>query len=86
MGFVVAARTGEGRTVTWIRQIYVVRFNPELEQDVQNCFITGLSLKDHKLMIRNEAAFEYTLDLDSLEVTTINGALVIDRLKAHQPS
>ncbi len=65
----------------WIRQIYVIKYVPGLEQDVQDCFVTAIKLQDNKLLITNEKKYQYELDLKTLEVDVIKGALVIDREK-----
>ena len=81
MGFVVATSEQTGRVI-WLRQIYVVKYDVQLEKDVQDCFITSLSLKDGKLLVANEAGGEYGLDLDSLDVKVIKGKSVIDRTRS----
>ena len=68
MGTVVATDTTSGK-VLWTRQIYVVWFKPELEKDVQDCFVTSLSVNDSALMVTNEAGQQYRLDLQTLEVS-----------------
>ncbi len=65
----------------WIRQIYVIKYVPGLEQDVQDCFITAIKMKDNKLLITNEKKYQYELNLKTLKVNVIKGSLVIDRQK-----
>lgn len=60
----------------WRRQIYVVRYNAELERDVQDIFIKTLRLRDGALIVQNERDSEYRLDLDTLEVRPLRGPLV----------
>jgi outer membrane protein assembly factor BamB len=69
-------KTGEQ---IWKRQIYVVKHMPGLEPDVQACFITKISLKDNKLIVTNEEGYRYELNIDTLEVKVLKGAMVIDR-------
>jgi hypothetical protein len=60
----------------WRRQIYVVKYRIGLERDVQDVFIRSMQAKDGKLLVTNERQSEYELDLESLEVTVVKGALV----------
>lgn len=64
------------KTLLWRKQIYVVKYQPELEKDVQDVYITTIQLKDKALLIANERKSEYSLDLDSLEVKVVKGAAV----------
>jgi hypothetical protein len=63
----------------WRRQIYVVKYTVGLERDVQDVFIKSIELKDHTLFVKNERKSEYQLDLDSLDVKVVKGALVENR-------
>jgi hypothetical protein len=65
----------------WIRQIYVVKYMPELERDVQNCFIIKIEHKDNKLIIENEKNYKYELNLNTLEVKVLKGSIVVDITK-----
>ncbi len=60
----------------WRRQIYVVRFLPDLERDVQDIYIRSIELRDGHLIVKNERGSEYQLSLDSLAVKVVKGALV----------
>jgi curli biogenesis system outer membrane secretion channel CsgG len=77
MGCVVA-KNAKGDTI-WFRQVYVVKFNPDLEKDVQDCFITELKVDGGKLTVTNEAGGQFDVDLDSLAVKVLKGSGVIDR-------
>jgi len=48
----------------------------DLERDVQDVFIQTMELKGDVLRITNERKSEYELDLESLEVKVVKGALV----------
>lgn len=85
MGTVVAKNAKTGREF-WSKQIYVVKYNLELERDVQWCFITSLKLDGKKLLITNENGSTFELAVDSLELKTIKGSAVIDRTKIAKPS
>jgi hypothetical protein len=63
----------------WSRQIYVVVKDPELESDVQDVFITSAKIEGNTLRIVNERQFEYSLDLETLEVKVIKGAVLVKR-------
>jgi hypothetical protein len=65
--------------LVWRRQIYVVKYTIGLERDVQEVFIQSVELKDNTLLVKNERKSEYELDVDSLEVKVIKGALVENR-------
>jgi hypothetical protein len=77
MGCVVA-KTAKGDTI-WFRQVYVVKFNPDLEKDVQDCFITELKVDGGKLIVTNEAGGQFEVDLESLAVKVVKGSGVIDK-------
>lgn len=72
----VEAWEGTPKECLWTRQVYVVKVIPALEKDIQDVHISDLSLKDGALWIKNEAGSTYTLQLDSLEITVIQGHLV----------
>jgi hypothetical protein len=63
----------------WRRQIYVVKYTVGLERDVQDVFIKSLDLKDNTLLVKNERNSVYQLDLETLDVKVIKGALVESR-------
>ncbi len=65
----------------WKRQIYVVKHIPELETDVQACFITKIEIKNKNIIITNEEGYKYKLNLNTLKVKAIKGSLIIDRTK-----
>ena len=75
MGCVEAWDT-ESDEMIWRRQIYVVKYTVGLERDVQDVFITAIGLKDENLVVSNERKSEYELDLDTLQVKVLKGALV----------
>jgi hypothetical protein len=60
----------------WRRQIYVVKYTVGLERDVQDVFIQSVEIKGNTLLIKNERKSAYQLDLDSLDVKVLKGALV----------
>lgn len=78
IGCIEAWDTAENRRI-WFRQIYTVRYDPSLERDVQNIFISGLKLEaEHqRLSIENEKGGIFTLNLETLEVQTVKGQSVV---------
>lgn len=60
----------------WQRQIYVVKYLPELERDVQDVFITSIQKEGNQLRILNERKSEYLLDLETLQVKVVKGTLI----------
>lgn len=62
-----------------LRQIYVIRRNPQLEQDVQDVFITRLEHRPDRnvLEITNEAGGRCELDLETLVVKTVAGKALL---------
>lgn len=76
MGCVEAWEEGE---LIWRRQVYVVKYTVGLERDVQDVFIKEMAVKGNRLTVTNERHSEYELDLQSLEVKVVKGALVEGR-------
>lgn len=70
MGFVVATDSSSGKEL-WRVRIYTVSFDPALERDVQDVFITSLALRQGGLLITNERGDTYTLDLATREVAKL---------------
>ena len=68
MGFVVAFDASSHREL-WRQRIYRIRVNPSLERDVQDVFITSLTLRGGSLVIANERGERYALDLSTRKVT-----------------
>ncbi len=78
MGCIEAWDKARGKMM-WRRQIYVVRYDLNLERDVQDVFVKMMELKGNVLIIRNERESEYQLDLKSLEVKVVKGPLAEER-------
>ena len=75
MGFIEARDLKSGKII-WSRQIYTVKYDPELEGDVQDVFIKSITVEGNYLIITNERNSKYQLDLNNLEVKVIQGSLV----------
>ena len=77
IGYVVATSSKTKKEI-WSRQVYVIRYKLDLEQDVQWVFINDLRLEGGKLKIGNEKGGAFELDPDSLDVKVLKGSSVID--------
>ena len=75
MGFIEARELKSGGLI-WSRQIYAVKYDPDLEGDVQDVFIKSITVEGNTLIITNERNSKYQLNLNSLEVIVIQGSLV----------
>lgn len=75
MGIVEAWDSDSGELI-WRRQIYVVKYKVGLERDIQDVFITSLRHKDKTLVVTNEGNSIYELNLDTLQIKVLKGALV----------
>ena len=75
MGLLEARDLKSGKLI-WSRQIYAVKYDPDMEGDVQDVFIKSINVEGNSLIITNERNSKYQLDLNSLEVKVIKGSLV----------
>ena len=75
MGFIEASVPKSGELI-WSRQIYTVKYDPDLEGDVQDVFIKSITVQGNHLIITNERNSKYQLNLHSLEVIILKGSLV----------
>ena len=75
MGFIEARAPKSGELI-WSRQIYAVKYDPDLEGDVQDVFIKSITVEGNNLIITNERNSKYQLDLHSLEEIILKGSLV----------
>ncbi len=64
-------------SMLWWKQIYIVKYLPKLERDVQFVFINKLEIKNDTLIISNEAGYLYKLDLNLLAVEVLKGNEII---------
>lgn len=78
MGHVVAKDEKTGNLL-WNKQVYVVKYDPQFEKDVQDCFITELRFADDKLLVSNEAGGQFELNPATLAVKVLKGAEVVER-------
>lgn len=65
---VVTARDPKDNHILWEQKIYQISYNPFLEKDVQDVFITNLEIKGDSLVVTNEKKERYKLNILSKEV------------------
>ena len=75
MGF-IEARDLKSSGLIWSRQVYVVKYDPDLEGDVQDVYIKKIKVKGNSLIITNERKSEYQLNLKTLHIKVLKGSLV----------
>ena len=63
----------------WLKQVYVVKYDPDLEKDVQDCFINALKAEGGKLVAANERGGRFELDLKTLDVKVLAGSAVVGK-------
>jgi hypothetical protein len=52
----------------WEIQVYKIDDDPKLEQDVQDIFITSLTIKNDRLVVVNERKERYEIDLQTRKI------------------
>ena len=72
----IEARDPKSGKIIWSRQIYAVKYDLELEGDVQDIFIKSIAVQGNNLIITNERNSEYQLNLKTLHVKVLKGSLV----------
>ena len=70
-GGYIEAHDAKTRKLLWRLRIYKTQYDPRLETDVQDVFITRLSLKDDTLIVADEKNRRFRLDLGTRRVTRI---------------
>ncbi len=73
-GGIVEAYNAADDTPLWSVLVYTIEYNPDLEGDVQDIFITQMSLEDGYLEVKNERGGVYHINLADQSVETIEGA------------
>ena len=61
-GGYIEARDKKTDKKLWELKVYDVKFNPKIEKDVQEVYITSLKVENGKLIVANEAGDEYEVD------------------------
>ena len=67
----IEARNEKTGEKLWDVVIYTVKIDPNLEEDVQWVFITGLALQDSTLVVTNEKNEHFVLDLKTKKVEKV---------------
>ena len=75
MGCIEARNIQSGKLI-WRCQVYIVKYDSDLEGDVQDVFIKNIKVKGNSLIVTNERKSEYQLNLNSLEVKVLKGSRV----------
>ena len=86
LGLVEAHRGSELQPV-WTKQIYVTRYDIDLERDIQDVFITILKITEQGLVVSTEHG-DYVLDLATLEVKPLKQyeSVVPQKLLGEKPA
>jgi hypothetical protein len=67
----IEARDEKTGKKLWDIVIYTTKIDPNLEEDVQWVFITGLSLHGNSLLVTNEKGDQYNLNLKTKTVEKV---------------
>jgi outer membrane protein assembly factor BamB len=59
----VEARNDRTGKLLWKIEVYQIKSDPQMETDVQDVFISALSIERGKLIVENEAGAKYSVDL-----------------------
>jgi len=68
-GYIEATDMKTGKLL-WQLLVYQVKYDPKLERDVQEVFITSLKIVDGKLEVLNEAGDKFIVDVKKQKVTS----------------
>lgn len=82
-GEYIQARSAKTDELLWELRIYEVKYDPKLESDVQDIFITSLKLVEGYLEVANEARDKFVVDLSKRKV--IKGANRVYEGKSRNP-
>lgn len=63
MGYVQAWDVKTNKKI-WEKRIYEVTYDPNMESDVQDVYITSLNIEDDKLVVKNERFDRYEVSID----------------------
>jgi len=67
-GGYVEARNPETDKLLWELRVYEIKYDPKLEGDVQDVFITSLKIVEGNLEVRNEAGDKFIVDITKQKV------------------
>ena len=66
-GYIAAIDPASGREL-WTLKVYAVTYDPTLEEDVQDIFITDLAVRDGKLEVIDEKGRRFLVDVKTRAV------------------
>lgn len=69
-GYIVAYDKDTNKEL-WILKVYTIEYDPKLERDNQDIFISKMDIQNGKLIVENEAHKKYSVNLDTKEVDEI---------------
>ena len=61
-GGCVVAYDDSSNAMLWSVQVYCTRYDPNLETDVQDIFITSLAVQNGQILVTNEKGQRFTID------------------------
>lgn len=67
-GGCIEARDAGSNQLLWYVQVYKVRYIPLMEKDVQDVFITTISIEGHDLVVVDEKGRKHNIDLRTRKV------------------
>jgi hypothetical protein len=68
-GGCVVAYDDASNAQLWFVQVYCTHYDPNLEQDVQDVFITSLAIEDGRVLVSNEKGAHFAIDPATRQVT-----------------
>ena len=68
-GGIVQAFEARTNRLLWTLRIYTTEYDPDLERDVQDVFITSLSIDGIHLIVENEQGAVFAVDLQTHDVS-----------------
>ena len=64
----------------FFKQIYFIVYDPTLERDVQDVFITKVEIKGNSILIHNEIGYIYSFNMNNYKLSVIKGNTIINHL------
>lgn len=80
-GYVEAWNTLNNQLI-WKKKAYDIEYNPTLESDVQDVFITSLKVVNNRLQILNERGGIYYIDLDEAETSQVQSMTSSNKIRS----
>jgi hypothetical protein len=70
-GGMVKAYSAKTKNLLWEKQIYKIKYQPDLEKDIQDIYIKTMKIKNKNLIIKDEKGRSYLLNLKTRNVKHI---------------